>query len=302
MLELDGLRKRFGAVDALTGLDLQAHPGRILGLVGPNGAGKTTAMRAVFGLVGLDEGSVRWCGSPIGGRERLRFGYMPEQRGLYPRMRVGRQLCYLARLRGLSAAAAQANARRWLAALGVEGRAGDRLSQLSHGNQQRVQLGAALIHDPELLLLDEPFSGLDPFGADTMARLLRERALEGTTVVVSSHQLDLVQELCDDVVIVAAGRDRLAGTIDAVRGHTGSREVTVRLADGRRPVLPGVAEMTPARDGAYTFAFPVEEPADRLLADLAHQGVVERFAIGPPTLSAVFRAAVEVGSEHETTT
>ena len=162
MLEFDAATKRFGPVTALDGCTFAARPGRLTGFLGPNGAGKTTAMRAVFGLVELDAGAVRWRGAPISGAERARFGYMPEERGLYPRMRVRDQLVYLGRLCGGTSKAAGRVADRWLERLGLADRASDRLDALSHGNQQRVQLIAALVNEPDLLVLDEPFSGLDP--------------------------------------------------------------------------------------------------------------------------------------------
>jgi ABC-2 type transport system ATP-binding protein len=196
MLQLEGLRKRFGDVVALDGASLNASRGRILGFLGPNGAGKTTAMRSVFGLVALDGGTTAWDGSAITPTDRLRFGYMPEQRGLYPKMKAAEQVAWLGQLRGMSAPDAQEAARSWLGRLGLDERADERIERLSHGNQQRAQLAASLVHNPELLVLDEPFSGLDPMGADAMADVLRERAREGAAVLFSSHQLDLVEHLC----------------------------------------------------------------------------------------------------------
>jgi ABC-2 type transport system ATP-binding protein len=156
VLEVVEIRKRFDAVEALAGCSFSVERGRMLGFLGPNGAGKTTAMRTVFGLVPPDAGEVHWDGRPIGVAERLRFGYMPEERGLYPRMRVGEQLVYFGRLHGMAPKTARAAASRWLARLGLEGRGGAKVEELSHGNQQRAQLAAALVHEPELLVLDEP--------------------------------------------------------------------------------------------------------------------------------------------------
>ncbi len=162
MLDFDGATKRFGSLTALDQCTFAARPGRLTGFLGPNGAGKTTAMRAVFGLVGLDAGTVRWRGTPVSPAERARFGYMPEERGLYPRMRVRDQLVYLGQLCGRGAKDVNRSVDTWLGRLGLAGRAADRLDTLSHGNQQRVQLIAALVNAPDLLVLDEPFSGLDP--------------------------------------------------------------------------------------------------------------------------------------------
>ncbi|MEX0659223.1 MAG: ATP-binding cassette domain-containing protein [Egibacteraceae bacterium] len=292
MLELKGLAKRYGEVVALDGLSLTARPGRLLGFLGPNGAGKTTAMRAVFGLVRLAEGSVAWHGQPVGSRERMSFGYMPEQRGLYPRMAAGAQLTYLARLRGVARDEAARAAQRWLDDLGLADRAGDAVSQLSHGNQQRVQLAAALVHEPALLVLDEPFSGLDPLGVEAMSEVLRTGARGGATVVFSSHQLDLVEELCDDVVIIAAGRDRTAGTLEEVRAAGSYRRVTIRLAGGAAVDPPAGTELVDRRNGVTRLRVSADTDARTLLDRLAPQGRVERFSLEPPALSEVFRDVV----------
>ena len=174
MLEFDAATKRFGQLAALDGCTFTVQPGRLTGFLGPNGAGKTTAMRAVFGLVELDAGRVRWRGAPIGAAERARFGYMPEERGLYPRMRVRDQLRYLGQLCGQTPREVDRTVDTWLERLGLTGRISDRLDALSHGNQQRVQLIAALVNEPDLLVLDEPFSGLDPIAMATMSELLGE--------------------------------------------------------------------------------------------------------------------------------
>ena len=211
MLEVNDLAKRYGRVVALDGATFTARPGRIVGFLGPNGAGKTTTMRCIFGLARPDRGEVHWNGALVDREARLRFGYMPEQRGLYPRMRVGEQLSYFAQQHGLRGRAADAAATRWLERMGLGDRAKSKLEELSHGNQQRVQLAVALVHDPELLVLDEPFSGLDPIGIATMTEVVNERARAGVGVVFCSHQLDLVEDVCEDVVIIAKGRIVAAG-------------------------------------------------------------------------------------------
>lgn len=292
MLELKDLTKRYGEVVALDGLTLRAQPGRLVGFLGPNGSGKTTAMRSVFGLVRLDAGTVTWRGDPVGVEQRLRFGYMPEQRGLYPRMAAGRQLTYLARLRGMPADQASRAAHRWLEEFGLAARAGDAVSQLSHGNQQRVQLAAALVHEPDVLVLDEPFSGLDPLGVEAMSAVLRDRARDGATVIFSSHQLDLVEELCDDVVIVAAGRDRATGTLEDVRGAGAYRRVEIRLAGGGPIDPPAGTEVVGTRDGVVRLRVPVDTDARGFLERIASQGSVERFTLAPPPLSEVFSDVV----------
>jgi ABC-2 type transport system ATP-binding protein len=292
VLDVTDLRKSYGEVTALDGLSLTARPGRLLGFLGPNGAGKTTAMRAVFGLVGLEAGTVRWRGAEVTGEVRRRFGYMPEQRGLYPRMAVGRQLRYLAELHGMTPADGAAATTRWLDALGLADRDRSKLADLSHGNQQRIQLAASLVHDPELLVLDEPFNGLDPIGVEDMSGVLRARAAAGATVVFSSHQLELVEELCDDVVIVAAGRQRLTGTLEEARGAASYRRVEVRLAGGRPVEPPRDAELVDTRDGVARLRIPVGTTLDELVASLRAQGVIEHLVFTAPRLTEVFRDVV----------
>lgn len=294
MLELTNLTKHYDDVVALDGVSLTARPGRLLGFLGPNGAGKTTTMRVVFGLVRPETGTRRWKGEPISDEALLNFGYMPEQRGLYPRMPIAAQLVYLARLHGLTTTEARDAAHTWLERFELGDRAADPLSALSHGNQQRVQLAAALVHDPELLVLDEPFNGLDPLGVASMSTILRERAAAGTTVVFSSHQLDLVEDLCDDVTIIARGRDRLTGTVDEVRDAAGVRVVGVRLAGGAPATPPPDAtRIEQTADGRTVFQVPSDRPAAAVLADLTSGGAaIEHFAFTPPPLSRVFRDVV----------
>jgi ABC-2 type transport system ATP-binding protein len=293
VLELHRLHKAFGDLVALDDATLSARPGRILGFLGPNGAGKTTAMRAVFGLVSLDGGEVVWEGQPLGRPQRLRFGYMPEQRGLYPRMRVGEQLAWLGRIHGMTATAASRATASWLERLGLADRARDRLEALSHGNQQRAQLAAALLHDPAALILDEPFSGLDPMAAEALAGIIRERAAAGTTVLFSSHQLDLVQDVCDDVAVIDRGRVVLAGSLEEVRRRAPHRRLDLALADDAvwSPSLPGI-EPLGTRSGLATYLVPADADPAALLADASRAGRITRFSFQPPTLSDLFREAV----------
>src|ERR1700674_5474636 len=195
VLEVVNLRRTYGSLTALDGLSFDVPAGRVVGFLGPNGAGKTTTMRAIFGLTDLDAGTVLWNGTPVGQDERRRFGYMPEERGLYPSMLVGEQLEYLGRLHGLDAAAARAATDNWLERLDIADRRGSKVEPLSHGNQQRVQLTAALVHTPDVLVLDEPLSGLDPTGIDAVGRVLIDQAAAGCCVLFSSHQLDQVEDL-----------------------------------------------------------------------------------------------------------
>jgi ABC-2 type transport system ATP-binding protein len=290
MLEVHDLSKAYGAVTALDGATFSVRPGRIVGFLGPNGAGKTTTMRCVFGLARPDRGTVRWKGSPIARAARLRFGYMPEQRGLYPRMRVADQLAYFAEQHGLGAPAAKAATTRWLETLGIADRAGSKLETLSHGNQQRAQLGAALVHDPELLVLDEPFSGLDPLGIETMSTILRDRAAAGVAVLFSSHQLDLVEDVCEDVVIINRGRIAAAGPIDDLRAASGRRHLEIEVVGNGNRWLAGRPDLTVvgARDDLARLVAAADVDLAAILAAASAGGVVRRFSFQPPTLSELF--------------
>jgi ABC-2 type transport system ATP-binding protein len=300
VLELDGLERRFGAIAALDGLGFTVARGEVCGFLGPNGAGKTTAMRAVVGLTRLDAGEVRWDGRPIDRRVRRRTGYLPEERGLYPKMRVGEQLSYLGRLHGLEHHEARRRTAALLEELGLEGRADDDTEALSLGNQQRVQLAAALVHDPELLILDEPFSGLDPLAVDTMSTMLRTRADQGAAVVFSSHQLDLVEDLCRTVAVVADGRTVLAGSVAHLRA-AGERRLRVGVhapTSWVANVPPGDWQLRLAPTGPDEEAVFIlgAETDPAVVLDVARaSGPLTRLSLERPRLSELFRDAVGAG-------
>jgi ABC-2 type transport system ATP-binding protein len=294
MLEIDALTKRYGAVRALDGASFTARRGRLVGFLGPNGAGKTTTMRCIFGLARADRGEVRWKGSVVDRDARLRFGYMPEQRGLYPRMRVAEQLSYFGQHHGLSRSDARRKSGEWLERFGLADRAKSKLEDLSHGNQQRVQLATALVHDPELLVLDEPFSGLDPIGIATMADVLSERARAGVGVVFSSHQLDLVEEVCEDVVIISRGRVVAEGAIEELKARSGRRHVDVEVAGSGGNWLDGTNHHTVLERDGDRVRLLVDESVDldALLRTARAAGEVRRFSYEPPKLSELFMEAV----------
>jgi ABC-2 type transport system ATP-binding protein len=293
MLGFDGATKRFGLVTALDRCTFTVRPGRLTGFLGPNGAGKTTAMRAVFGLVELDEGTILWRGGPVGAADRARFGYMPEERGLYPRMRVRDQLVYLGQLCGRAPGDVTRSVDAWLERLGLTGRAADRLDALSHGNQQRVQLIAALVNEPDLLVLDEPFSGLDPIAMGVMGELLSGLAAGGTTVLFSSHQLDLVQDLCQDVVIIEHGQIVLAGELSELRAKIPQRFIDIRY----RGPAPDWSRLTPATvieaaDGVARLRVGPDTDIAAVLTAVRDRADLVSFSYQPPTLSELFHEAV----------
>jgi ABC-2 type transport system ATP-binding protein len=295
VLELDGLHRRYGDVAALDGMTFVVPAGRVFGFLGPNGAGKTTAMRAVLGVTALDSGAIRFAGGPVDAVARERFGYMPEERGLYPGMRVLDQLEYFGRLHGMESAAARRGGSELCGRLGLSGRIDAKVEELSLGNQQRVQLAAALVHGPELLVLDEPFSGLDPVGIDDLSSVLSDRAQAGATVLFSSHQLDLVEHLCEEVAIVDRGRLVVQGSVEAL-ARGGRPRLAVRVSgdpEGRwsEHLAPG-ARRESVDAGKVTIALDDATSADAVL-DLARAaGTVEHFAFERRRLSAVFREAV----------
>jgi ABC-2 type transport system ATP-binding protein len=303
-LALDALHKTYGSVVALRDLSFDVRAGEIFGFVGSNGAGKSTAMRIVLGVVAADSGDVRWDGRPVDHEVRRRIGYMPEERGLYPRMKVGDQLVYLARLHGLDPAAARRSMQRWTEVLGVAARQGDEVIKLSLGNQQRVQLAAALVHDPEILVLDAPFSGLDPVAVDGMGDVLRSQAAAGVPVVFSSHQLELVERLSDRVGIIRDGAMVAVGSIDELR-HT---EQQRWLVDGP-PAADWVGSVPAAEvvsaDGSRTvleIPDPGRSDVDQdLLAAALSAGPVREFTQLRPSLAELYRDVVSVPSPEEVT-
>lgn len=293
MLEFDGLWKSFGERPVLRGLEMTVRPGEIRGFCGANGAGKTTAMRIALGIVNADAGTVRWNGRCLGPAERERIGYMPEERGLYGRMEPVEQLVYLARLSGARRGDARGDAQRWVERMGVRMSPRDTLDKLSLGNQQKVQLIAALIHRPDLLILDEPFSGLDPLAVDSLSTVLAEVAATGVPVLFSSHQLDLVERLCDRVTIMSAGVVVADGPVAALRG-TGVRRLELTL----RGAAPGWAQRLPTcrvveSTGTSAVAeIDADTPLDAVVAAAQRQGTIEHLSVVEPTLTDIFRDVV----------
>ena len=294
VLELDGLTRRFGSVTALDGLSFAVPAGKVVGFLGANGAGKTTSMRAIFGLVDLEAGAVRWNGHDVTAADRRVFGYMPEERGLYPGMQVAEQVRYLARLHGMGERDAATSTARWLAELGIADRADSKVETLSHGNQQRVQLAAALVHAPQLLVLDEPLAGLDPAGIDAIGAVLVSQARAGCCVLMSSHQLDLVEDLCDDVTIIARGRLVASGGVEELASR-GPRRLVVRVEDDRSghwaQGLPGVA-VSEVDGGAVRLVLDDDVVSQDVLAAAMAAGRVTEFSFARRRLSEIFREAM----------
>ena len=293
VLSVEHLGHSYGKFHVIEDISLSIAKGELSALIGPNGAGKTTAMRCIFDLVHPDTGEVLWGDAPVGPAERLRFGYMPEERGLYPKMKVGDQLTYFARLSGKSRQEAREDAAEWLTQLGLIDRTDSKLEELSHGNQQRVQLAAALVHNPELAVLDEPFSGLDPIGMESMAQTLRDLAGRGVGIVFSSHQLDTVEDLCQDVVIIDRGRIVLTGELARLRASARVRHLVIEVDE--LPWSPDGDDVTVVSTltGDRRLLVEPDVDLDALLVAARAAGTVTRFSFEPPRLSDLFREAIQ---------
>ncbi|GAB3527137.1 ABC transporter ATP-binding protein [Arthrobacter monumenti] len=293
MLQIEHLRRTFGDQTAVDDVSFTVEPGRMTGFVGANGAGKTTTMRMIMGVLAIHSGQVQWNGRPITASDRSRFGYMPEERGLYPKQPVLDQLVYLGQLRGMSQGDARREGLRMIGRFSLEERQKDKLESLSLGNQQRVQIVAALLHRPTALILDEPFSGLDPVAVDSMVDLLRERIAEGTPVLFSSHQLDLVDRLCDNLVVLSGGRLVAAGQVDSLRrqGQQRHRVVTGPDAGWLREV-PGVRVLDV--EGSKAIVEIVDPAARRAIVEQAlHRGGLDEFTPIVPSLSEIYREVTQ---------
>lgn len=294
MLEVHAVSRSFGDRKVLDDVSFTVTGGRMTGFVGGNGAGKTTTMRVILGVLQPDSGSVRLDGTPISANDRTRIGYMPEERGLYPKMKVREQIMYLGRLHGMSVAQARESATTLLERLGLGERLDDTVESLSLGNQQRAQIAAALVHKPEVLILDEPFSGLDPIAVETVSAVVKDYAASGAPVLFSSHQLDIVERLCDDLIVIADGTIRASGSREGLREQHSSPRFELQL-DGDAGWLraePGVTVIE--FDGGYAL-FDVDDPAtaQRVLQRAIATSPVLRFSPVTPTLSQIFTEVIQ---------
>lgn len=291
-LEVRGVCQRFGERVALDRVDLTVPAGRVIGLLGPNGAGKTTLMRTIFGVIDPSEGSVLWRGRAATPGDRRQWGYMPQERGLYRDMRVIDQLVWLARLHGLEKAVAIERAMDLLDRLGLAERARDTVAELSGGMAQRVQLAAAMVHGPDLLVLDEPFSGLDPTAVEFLSAVVLAHVAEGRNLLFSSHQLDLVEDLCETITMIDAGRVVLEGDVRTLKRESPDRHLRVDVE-----VHPDWIAHAPTtissidHSGTRLHLEPGADPGAVLDLVRAHADVGD-FGVEAPTLSELFLAAV----------
>ena len=291
-LEIREVTHCFGDRVALDDVSFGVVPGVLTGLLGPNGAGKTTLLRIMLGVLKPRRGDVRFDGRPVTEADRRRWGYMPQERGLYPGMTAGDQVVHFGRLHGLSRRDATARARLLLEELGLGDRWGDRTDKLSGGMQQRLQLATALVHDPAVIVLDEPFSGLDPVAVSSLSETLRQRARNGGTLLFSSHQLDLVQDLCEDIAMLDRGRIVLAGSVATLRATSGRRQLRLHVRSANRYWLNRFPDVTVTGDDADELRLEIPHDVDPLdVLDAARAaGQVDDFGLELPTLSQLFLA------------
>ena len=301
MINIAGISRSFGDRTVLDDVSFQVEGGRMTGFVGGNGAGKTTTMRIILGVLSADRGEVSLDGRPLTPADRARFGYMPEERGLYPKMKVLEQLVYLGRLHGMSAAAAKSSATSLIERLGLEERGNDTLESLSLGNQQRAQIAAALVHEPSALVLDEPFSGLDPIAVEVVLAVLRDYAAQGAPVLFSSHQLDIVERLCDDLVVIGGGRILAQGSRESLRAEHSGRVFEIEMAGAEGDAgwvrdQPGIT-VTHLDGGLARFEADTDAAAQSVLVAAVNGGDparnhVRRFGPVTPSLAQIFKEVV----------
>lgn len=297
-LTVNSLTKTFGAKTAVDRLSFDMNAPGVFGLIGTNGAGKTTTIRMILGIMPPDSGTALWDGKKVT-RATVRFGYMPEERGIYPKIKVGEQLVYFARLRGLNRADADAACAKWLRRMGVAEYRDTLAEKLSKGNQQKVQLISTLIHDPKLIFLDEPFSGLDPINTEVFKSVIAEEVNGGAYIVMSSHQMATVEEYCENLVILDRGETVLSGNLRGIKSGYGHTALAVRVAGDRRAESRELAEkcgLTPVNNtpDADEYKISGDEMARAYLTKLVEEGFpVERFEVREPTLNEIFIEKVE---------
>jgi ABC-2 type transport system ATP-binding protein len=295
-LLLSNVARSFGDVTAVRDVSFTVPAGTTFGLLGPNGAGKTTTMRMILGILVPDRGSVTWDGKHVDLAVRRRFGYLPEERGLYGKLKVREQIAYFGRLHGVMPPLDERRADAWIERLGLGPYANRPCAELSKGNQQKVQIACAALHEPELLVLDEPFSGLDPVNAEVLLDALRGLQKAGTTLILSSHQMWQIEDLCESFCVIAGGTVRARGTLEELRASWPTRIVEVEpLGDALRGVLdatPGARRLPEADRPALAYELPADADTASLLRRLVAAGDVTRFERVDPSLRDIYLRAI----------
>ena len=295
MLEVDHIRKEFGQVRAVVDVTLAVADGTTFGLLGPNGAGKTTTMRMIVGILTPDGGSIRWNGVAVSGKDRGHFGYLPEERGLYGKMKAREQIRYFARLHGMRDPNVEPAVNHWIERLELTQFADRPCSELSKGNQQKVQVACAAVHNPVLLVLDEPFSGLDPVNAEMLLSVLNELKAQGTSLVLSSHQMWQLEALCSNFTIIADGKNRTGGTLEQLRSSWPTRVVRVAPNSSATGAIlasvPGSALLS-RQNGDLNYRVPVHTDFAELLRSLVGADNVTKFEVLEPSLHEIYLRAI----------
>ncbi|XID92601.1 ABC transporter ATP-binding protein [Paenibacillaceae bacterium WGS1546] len=298
-LKVDKIIKNYGDKRAVNGLSFEVSEGEIYGLLGANGAGKTTTMRMILGLIMPDEGDVRYLGKPYSQEQLSMLGYLPEERGMYPKIKVSDQILYLAQLRGMSRKDADRNLKRWLEKFQVPEYYSKKVEELSKGNQQKIQFIAAVIHNPKIVILDEAFSGLDPVNVELLKSTVKELRDSGTSIVFSTHRMEHVEELCRNITIMHRSNPVLQGSIKEIKKRFPQERVIV-ASEGKIEGLekvPGVNQVILHEHGGYELKVESPDVGQRILQHAMAQGPVTRFEILEPTLNEIFIKTV--GESHE---
>ncbi|WP_028274606.1 ABC transporter ATP-binding protein [Atopococcus tabaci] len=299
MLEAKSLVKRFGDLVAVDGIDFTIEKGSILGLIGQNGAGKTTTFRLILNLLGPDEGEVLWNGHRLRKKDYDTVGYLPEERGLYPKVTIEDQILYFAQLRGKSKKEIKPQIDAWMEKFQVKGKKSDKVKTLSKGNQQKVQLICTLIHEPELIILDEPFSGLDPVNAELLEEGIKEAKKRGASIIFSSHNMNNVEEICDNLVMLRNGRMVLNGTVRDIREQFGRTRLFLEtpIAEEELGQMPGVLSVSGTSEGLKVLTLDAPERGKDIFDRVTENGYITTFSQQPPTLEEIFK--LKAGEPNE---
>ncbi len=296
MLKVEHVRKDFGVVRAVSDVSFEIPRGITFGLLGPNGAGKTTTMRMILGIYTPDAGSVRWDDKHIDGSMRRRFGYLPEERGLYGKMKAREQIAYFGRLHGMTEPTITQRTQSWIEQLGLQEYADRPCGELSKGNQQKVQVACAAVHEPELLILDEPFSGLDPINAEMLLHAFNDLKKRGTTLVLSSHQMWQLEELCTQFCIITGGQNKAGGTLAELRAGWPTRQIRVQPnSPAVREILdriPG-AQSIANENGTLDYRVPAATQYAEILRTLVAVEAITKFDAVEPSLQDIYIQAIE---------
>lgn len=295
-LVVDSINKSFAQLHVIKDLSMEVREGSIFGFLGPNGAGKTTTMRMILDILRPDSGHITWNGRDVREVPRRSWGYLPEERGLYPKVSVEDQLVFLARLHGLSKSAAHQHLDEWLERFQISSYRKKKVEELSKGNQQKIQFMAAIVHDPEILIMDEPFSGLDPVNANVLKDALLEMRNRGKTLIFSTHQLEQVEEMCEDILIINKGQTIIAGSVRDVKRQHGHNVARLKLDNDPEArwldTLEGV-QVTKRRQDYIEMQMQANlNPNVIIEAALQHGGIINRFEVAEPSLTDIFIEAV----------